>query len=123
MSDFNALALKEQFHQCMPLFIALGDEIRLTIIESLTDAAYHRCGGDYSPENLSRHGLNVGEITEKTNLSRPAVSHHLKILKTTGLISVRREGTCNYYYLSIADSTSRLIQLGKNLQALLQLET
>ena len=28
---------KQHFHTCMPLFIALGDEIRLTIIEALTD--------------------------------------------------------------------------------------
>ena len=31
--------LKQHFHTCMPLFIALGDEIRLTIIEALTDEA------------------------------------------------------------------------------------
>ena len=37
-------------------------------------------------------------ITRKTNLSRPAVSHHLGILKDAGLIDVRREGTKNYYY-------------------------
>ena len=72
--------LKNLFHECMPLFIALGDEIRLSIIESLTDAAYRTCDGDFSSENLSRHGLNVREITDKTNLSRPAVSHHLKLL-------------------------------------------
>lgn len=37
-------------------------------------------------------------IARKTNLSRPAVSHHLGILKDAGLIDVRREGTKNYYY-------------------------
>ena len=78
--------LKNLFHECMPLFIALGDEIRLSIIESLTDAAYRTCDGDFSSENLSRHGLNVREITDKTNLSRPAVSHHLKLLKDAGLM-------------------------------------
>lgn len=39
--------LKNLFHECMPLFIALGDEIRLSIIESLTDAAYRTCDGDF----------------------------------------------------------------------------
>ena len=29
----TAQELKERFHQCMPLFIALGDEMRLSIIE------------------------------------------------------------------------------------------
>ena len=65
----------------MPFFIALGDEIRLTIVEVLTEAASKNCSGDFSRENMSRHGLNVKEITEYTSLSRPAVSHHLKIFK------------------------------------------
>lgn len=43
-------------------------------------------------------GVRVGAITEKTHLSRPAVSHHLGILKEAGIIKVRREGTKNYYY-------------------------
>ena len=109
-------SLKEHFHQCMPLFIALGDEIRLTIIESLTNAAYQSFGGDLSEENLSRHGLNVREITEQTSLSRPAVSHHLKILKNAGLISIRRDGTRNYYYLTISRTTKQLMELGQEIQ-------
>ena len=35
----TAQELKERFHQCMPLFIALGDEMRLSIIEVLTEEA------------------------------------------------------------------------------------
>lgn len=120
MSD--ALELKTLFHECMPFFIVLGDENRLSIIESLTDAAYKSCGSDFSSDNLSMHGLNVRQITEKTSLSRPAVSHHLKLLKDAGLISIRREGTCNYYYLTIEHSTSRLMQLGTKLQAFLGYE-
>lgn len=108
--------LKKSFYECMPFFIALGDEIRLTIVESLTDAAFRSCNGDFSEENLSRHGMNVGEITEKTNLSRPAVSHHLKLLKDTGIINARRQGTCNYYYLTISKSTKQLMSLGAELQ-------
>lgn len=122
MDDCNGSQLKKQFNECMPLFIALGDEMRLTIIEVLTNAACKNCGDDFSAQNLCLHGLNVREITEKTSLSRPAVSHHLKILKTAGLISVRREGTCNYYYLSIADGTRRLMQLGTELRKLMKIE-
>lgn len=48
--------------------------------------------------------LEFGEITEKTHLSRPAVSHHLQILKEAGIINMYREGTKNYYYVS-ADET------------------
>lgn len=34
----------------------------------------------------------------KTHLSRPAVSHHLQILKDAGILKMRREATKNYYY-------------------------
>ena len=78
--------LKSQFHNCMPLFIALGDEVRLGIVEALSAASYP-----------NQKGLNVNEITKKTNLSRPAVSHHLKILKDAGFLYVRRQGTWAYY--------------------------
>lgn len=40
----------------------------------------------------------MGEITAKTNLSRPAVSHRLRIMKDAGLIKVRKESTMNFYY-------------------------
>lgn len=43
-------------------------------------------------------GARVGDITERTNLSRPAVSHHLQIMKDAGIMKVRKEGTKNYYY-------------------------
>ena len=46
----------------------------------------------------------VGEIAEKTHLTRPSVSHHLQILKDAGIINVRKEGTKNFYYIS-ADET------------------
>lgn len=49
-------------------------------------------------------GIRVGEIAEKTHLTRPSVSHHLQILKEAGIVAMRREGTKNYYYLS-ADET------------------
>ena len=50
--------LQELFHSCMPLFIALGDEVRLNIIEALCIAS----------QNGHTEGLNVNEITRQTNL-------------------------------------------------------
>lgn len=94
--------LQQQFHKCMPLFIALGDEVRLSIIELLSQALQS------GPEQ----GLNVNEITCKTKLSRPAISHHLKILKDSGLVEIRRFGTSNYYHLTLEDSTRKLMDLG-----------
>lgn len=93
--------LQAAFHQCMPLFIALGDEVRLTILGALT-----------GNKSFGRGGMNVNQITEKTHLSRPAVSHHLKILKEAGLVNARQEGTANYYYLTIVEPTRVLMHLG-----------
>ncbi|WP_313578744.1 ArsR/SmtB family transcription factor [Lacrimispora sp.] len=118
--DFNEL-----FQNCMPIFIALGDEVRLTIITVLANAGlYDDLGNDVSntKDDLSirpRQGMNVKEITEMTRLSRPAISHHLKILKKAGLVNVRQEGTANYYYLTIGDSTKKLCSLGLYLQELM----
>jgi ArsR family transcriptional regulator len=79
------LQLANEFKGCQKLLIALGDETRQHIIISLLEC--------------DCMGARVGEITKKTNLSRPAVSHHIKILKEAGIVGMRREGTKNYYYL------------------------
>ena len=47
----------------------------------------------------------MGELQASTNLSRAAVSNHLKVLKDAGIITFRREGTKNYYYLDSASSS------------------
>lgn len=114
----------ELFLNCMPIFIALGDEVRLSIIEGLARAGllYDDQGNHVANmgDNLKpRKGMNVKDITELTRLSRPAISHHLKILKDAGLISVRQEGTANYYYLTIGDSTKKLCSLGQYFQEIM----
>lgn len=85
MNELKQLA--EQFKSCRTTLIALGDENRLHLIIEMMQMGECK-------------GVRVGAITEKTNLSRPAVSHHLQILKNAGLVKVRREGTKNYYYFS-----------------------
>ena len=107
MSETNDL--KQYFNECVPLLIALGDETRLSVIQLLYE---NRC----LVENETSPGLNVNEITQKIRLSRPAVSHHLKILKDTGLINVRRIGVCNYYYLTGEEAIRKLVKLGQILQ-------
>lgn len=64
---------------------AIGDETRQHIILRMLEIG-------------NRRGVRVGEIVERANLSRPAVSHHVRILKDAGIVKVRREGTKNYYY-------------------------
>lgn len=77
--------LAQEFRDCRKLLTALGDENRQHLILEMMQMG--ECDG-----------VRVGAITERTNLSRPAVSHHLGILKDAGLVKVRREGTKNYYY-------------------------
>ena len=77
--------LSRDFAACSRILAAIGDETRQHLILEMMKMG--RCGG-----------VRVGEITAKTNLSRPAVSHHLRIMKDAGLIKVRKEGTMNFYY-------------------------
>ena len=41
--------------------------------------------------------LTVGEIAAQFEVSRPAISQHLKVLREAGLVSDRREGTRRYF--------------------------
>jgi ArsR family transcriptional regulator len=48
--------------------------------------------------DLVRNGeLNVTDICNRLGQSQPAVSHHLALLRVSGLIEPRREGKHNYY--------------------------
>ena len=59
---------------------ALGDPTRRAVLKRLRDG-----------------GRSVGEIAEGMEVSRPAVSQHLKILKTARLVTVHAEGTRRVY--------------------------
>ena len=83
------------FRDCAPLFRALGDAQRQRIIMLLT--AHER--------------LNVGAIAERTPLSRPTISHHLRVLRQAGLVRVEREARENYYSLSLEGALVRLRRL------------
>lgn len=93
--------LTQEFSACAPILAAIGDETRQHLIIEMMKI--QGCGGS-----------RVNEITERTALSRPAVSHHLQILKEAGIISMRKEGTKNYYYFS-RDMAS-LLKLIKTLE-------
>lgn len=77
--------LAEEFTSCRKILLALDDENRQHLIIEMVGIG-------------KRSGVRVGEITERTHLSHPVVSHHLQILKDAGLVKMRREGTKNYYY-------------------------
>ena len=41
--------------------------------------------------------LSAGEIASHFDVTRPAISQHLKVLEAAGILSVRREGTRRLY--------------------------
>ena len=61
---------------------SLADPTRRKILEQLRDGP-----------------RSVGAIAEKVPVSRPAVSQHLKVLKDSGLVIDRAEGTRRVYYI------------------------
>jgi DNA-binding transcriptional ArsR family regulator len=48
-------------------------------------------------ERLAKRPLPVGKIAAGLAVSRPAVSQHLKILRTAGLVSQAKDGTRRVY--------------------------
>jgi len=65
------------------VFKLLSDETRLRILFYLA---------------LSPHGeLHVTDLCHRLGQSQPAVSHHLALLRVSGLIESRREGKHNFY--------------------------
>lgn len=83
----NRRLLSSQLKHLLPAFEALGDENRQQIFVTLLES--------------ETWGMRVGQITESTHLSRPAVSHHLQIMLRAGLIQVEKQGTRNYYAVSV----------------------
>jgi DNA-binding transcriptional ArsR family regulator len=51
---------------------------------------------------LARGERTVSELTQALPVSQPAVSQHLKVLKHTGLVSDRADGTKRIYRLNEA---------------------
>jgi DNA-binding transcriptional ArsR family regulator len=51
---------------------------------------------------LSRERLNVGKLAERIHLSRPAVSHHLKLLMDAELLVQERVGRERVYRVDAA---------------------
>ena len=76
------------FRACAPVFAALGDRFRQDIVLLL--AQHER--------------LNVNQIASQMPLSRPAISHHLKVLLQAGLVQMERVSRENFYSLSVDDA-------------------
>lgn len=83
------------FRACAPVFTALGDRYRQDIIMLLAQD----------------ERLNVNQIAERMPLSRPAISHHLKVLLQAGLIELDRVSRENFYSLTLDSALAELRRL------------
>jgi len=70
-----------------PAFRALADPTRRSILDGLARA----------PE-----GRTAGAISAEYDVSRPAISKHLRVLETSGLVRVERDGRRRVYRLDPA---------------------
>ena len=66
-------------------FAALGDAVRLKMLEM-----------------LSEKSRPVHELAEAFDISRPAISRHLRVLKDAGLVKEEKRGRENVYALQRA---------------------
>ena len=62
------------------IFQALADPSRRAVLEALT-----------------RGEAAVKDLTARFDISQPAISQHLTILRDAGLVASRRDGRCVYY--------------------------
>ena len=51
---------------------------------------------------LSKSEMHVGAVCDQLNMSQPAVSHHLALLRHGSIIAPRRQGKNNFYGLTEA---------------------
>ena len=71
---------KPSVDQLAALFGILSDRTRLRIVEM-----------------LSRECCSVSAIVEATGRSQPLISHHLRILRESGLAATERKGALTFY--------------------------
>jgi ArsR family transcriptional regulator len=88
--------IQEQFKECIPLLEVLTDVNRQAIILLLSQ---------------HKSGINVNTIAEHIKLSRPAISHHLKVLKQNGFVQFEKKSVENYYVLTLRQPLEQLKSL------------
>jgi ArsR family transcriptional regulator len=75
------------------LFKALADPVRLQIVDMLAQGEMCAC-----------------DLLQNLPISQPTLSHHMKALRASGLVSVRKQATWMHYSLNL-DDIARLQQI------------
>lgn len=88
------------FKSGMPIFSIFQDENRQRIILLL----------------CKNKEMTVNQITDQLELSRPAVSHHLKLMLDAQVITVKKIGKERFYQISLDDTVELLKKLTSALE-------
>lgn len=67
-------------------------------------------------ESNLESGMTVTAITNNMSITQPAVSHHLKILRDSGIVAYRKDGLQSYYYLTLQEPLEKLENISRNLR-------
>ena len=81
LADAAVSAQTELVRDLTSTFKLLSDETRLKILLYLTQ----------------ERELHVRALCDRLHQSQPAVSHHLAMMRTAGVVEARREGKHNFY--------------------------
>ena len=84
----------DDIYDLAELFKVFGDSTRLRILSALL-----------------HHELCVCDISDALEMNQSAISHQLRVLRTAGLIKVRRCGKSAFYSLD-DDHVKKMIELG-----------
>lgn len=87
-------------NQCLPYFEMLRDRQRQEIVMNL----------------IHEGELSVSDIVRLSDLSMPAISHHLKLLTYSGLVSSRKVGTKKFYRAELSEAIGHLKALTQELE-------
>lgn len=95
--------IREDLSKSNRILNAISDENRQKILIVLLD-------------NCIDGGVRVEDIAKKVNLSRPAVSHHLKLLLDEKIVSIEKVGTKNFYHITGVGELISLKSLLNNIE-------
>lgn len=91
----NVDTLRRLLAQNLPFFSALSDPIRQQLVVLMMDGSRK----------------SVAELAAQTELSRPTISHHLKILRDAHIITSQKVGRKRYYSPEMRNSLKLLREL------------
>jgi ArsR family transcriptional regulator len=81
---------QEEAAELAHVFKALADPVRLRLLSLI---------GAHADSREPGAGVCVCELTGAFEVTAPTISHHLKVLRETGLIASERRGTWVYYWI------------------------